>query len=124
MALSSVAASAVLPVLLLASGPAAFKSLQTQGSVRIQEAAGVTMLSEAPLQLLLSSDFGVSTGAASRDGSTGDAGPGRGLAVADGGLFASIANPGEVLSVSVGDTEITVEHGGGKKLKRIIAQFN
>lgn len=123
MALSGVVTSAVLPVLLLASDPAAFKSLQTQGSVRIQEAAGVTMLSEAPLQLLLSSDSGVSTGAVPRDGSTGDAGPGGGLAVADGGLFASIANPGEVLSVSVGDTEITDEQGE-KRLKRIIAQFN
>lgn len=124
--MSGLVASAVLSLLvLLPNDPATVKALHTQGSVRIQEAAGISVLNTAPLQLILSSEFGMWAGAVPVGQSTSASGlkADENLALAEGGLFASITAPGEVLSVSVGDTE-AVETLSGKRFKRIIAQFN
>lgn len=124
--MSGLVISGVLSVLLvLPSDSTAFKALQTQGSVKIQEAAGITVLNEVPLQLILSSDPGMWTGvpSASELHSESAVPAEASIALAEGGLFASIAKPGEVLSVSVGDTEMT-ETSSRKRFKRIIAQFN
>jgi len=121
--MSGMVTSAVLSLVLLPNTPSGLKAIQTQGSVRIQEAAGISVLNTAPLQLMLSSDTGMWITPAIQSGTGSDSGSEENSALADGGLFASITTAGEVLSVSVGDTE-AVETSAGKKFKRIIAQFN
>lgn len=124
--MSSMLASAVLYVLVLFPNDApTIKVLNTQGSVTIQEAAGISVLNTAPLQLILSNDSGMWIGAPPVSQSSTGSGLAldKNLTLGEGGLFASIAAPGQVLSVTVGDTE-AVETVSGNRFKRIIAQFN
>lgn len=108
--------------------PQVADSLRTQGSVRIEDSAGVTVVGDPPLQLILSSGSIVWT-SAGRSGSAGRETHAQKLSdapfiVEQSGFSSLMSGSGEVLSVSVRSNEDGSWSGSGRHLKLIIAQFN
>jgi hypothetical protein len=115
-------------LLTLNDSPQVAESLRTQGSVRIEDSAGMTVVGDPPLQLILSSGS-VVWKSAGRSRSTGIETDVQELwdvpfVVEQSGFSSLMSGSGEVLSVSVRSNEDGLLGGRGPQLKLIIAQFN
>ncbi|HWH18602.1 MAG TPA: hypothetical protein VNT77_09760 [Allosphingosinicella sp.] len=122
---------------LFAAPAGAANSLRTGGSASISEAASVTVVTNAPLQILLASGsiapsgvtFTVAgSGAVAVPGFVSAAADANSLLVSGNGLMTGTTMNGEALSVSVGDgigdEPGQANTGGNTGVKVVVAQFN
>lgn len=115
-------------LLTLNDSPQVADSLRTQGSVRIEDSAGMTVVGDPPLQLILSSGSviwlsGSRYKSASRETHAQELSDVP-FMVEQSGFSSLMSGSGEVLSVSVRSNEDGLLGGRGPQLKLIIAQFN
>lgn len=106
--------------------PQVADSLRSQGSVRIEDSAGMTVVGNPPLQLILSSGSVIWT-SAGRSRSAGAHAQKLSdipFIVEQAGFSSLMSGSGEVLSVSVRSSEDALLRENGPHLKLIIAQFN
>lgn len=120
----AVAAAGASP-LLLASHAWAAATVRTPGSLDIREAATLSVVNQAPLQLLLSSGTDTTfTVSAAATVSTKTAASGAPIPVGP-GPWAAAAATGEVLSVSLASADAEESGVAGQpQVRFIIAQFN
>lgn len=121
-----------LLALLLGSGQAAqaANSLRTEATSEIQDAAGVTVLQNASLQLLLTSGvptafmFTVAPAQSGTPASTTLGISSVPLGIDGSGFVAGVADTGEALSVSIAAGDAGGSGDAGQNVRRVIAQFN
>ena len=109
-------------------------SLRTVGSARIQEAAAVSIVGNAPLQMVLTSGaptvfgFTVAPAASGVPGSPQSMNEPARFAVNGSGLLGGVTGTGEVLSVTMdGEAPLNAQASAGgsePEVKVVIAQFN
>lgn len=111
----------------------ATNSVRTAGSAEIQDAAGVTLVDSAPLQLLLTNGVPTAfmfTVAPAQTGSPASTNLGIRsvpIDVNNSGFVAGMTDTGEILSVSVasgGGTGSESDGSAGQNVRTVIAQFN
>lgn len=106
----------------------ASESLRTRASLQVQEAAGVTVIKDPPLQLILSNGAGIwiisrpvmLTGMESYSAVTAEFVH----IVEQFGFYRGITDSGELLSVSMGSERVEVRNEGSPSLHVMVAQFN
>lgn len=101
------------------------ESLQTAGSVQISDSAGISVVNDPTLLLIISSGSAMwPTAAPVRASSTeDDTAAAIPLIVAQSGFSSTFSSSGEVLSVSIINDAVG-SNTSGVELKAVIAQFN
>lgn len=112
----------------------ATNNVRTAGTAEIQEAAGVTIVDNAPLQLVLTSGeptaflFTVAPGSSGSPASTNLAIQSVPLDINGTGFVPGMTSTGEILSVSMAGAEIdgpaSADGPAQQNVREVIAQFN